>query len=96
MTCRCSRESTLDGKRLSFAVRLLFKIVFPIRGVRDYTCGYRAYRGTVLREAFDRYGDDFINEEGFRCKGDILISSPRDITFTIRAGECETIPSPSS
>ena len=58
---------------ISFGARLLFKIVFPIRGVRDYTCGYRAYRGSVLREAFDRYGESFINEEGFQCMVDILL-----------------------
>jgi dolichol-phosphate mannosyltransferase len=67
---------------LSFGARLLFKVVFPIRGVRDYTCGYRAYRGTVLREAFDRYGDDFINEEGFQCMVDILLKLRRmDVIF---------------
>lgn len=67
---------------LSLGARLLFKVVFPIRGVRDYTCGYRAYRGTVLREAFDRYGDDFINEEGFQCMVDILLKLRRmDVIF---------------
>lgn len=67
---------------LSFGARVLFQIVFPIRGVRDYTCGYRAYRGEILRQAFERYGDDFINEEGFQCMVDILLKLRRmDVIF---------------
>jgi dolichol-phosphate mannosyltransferase len=58
---------------LSLGARLLFRVVFPIRGVRDYTCGYRAYRGAVLRDAFMKYGDGFIGEEGFQCMVDILL-----------------------
>jgi dolichol-phosphate mannosyltransferase len=54
----------------------------PIRGVRDYTCGYRAYRGRVLRQAFQRYGDDFINQEGFQCMVDILLKLRKmDVIF---------------
>jgi dolichol-phosphate mannosyltransferase len=67
------RGVPLHRNVLSFGARLLFKAVFPIRGVRDYTCGYRAYRGALLRDAFKKYGDDFINEEGFQCMVDILL-----------------------
>jgi dolichol-phosphate mannosyltransferase len=58
---------------LSLGARALLQTVFPIRGVRDYTCGYRAYRARVLREAFRRYGDDFVNQQGFQCMIDILL-----------------------
>lgn len=60
-------------KLLSLAARAIFQLSFPIRGVRDYTCGYRAYRASVLRDAFRRYGDDFVNQEGFQCMVDILL-----------------------
>ncbi|MFO0946355.1 MAG: glycosyltransferase [Planctomycetota bacterium] len=67
---------------LSFAARVLFQVVFPIRGVRDYTCGYRAYRGEILRQAFEKYGDDFVNEEGFQCMVDILLKLRKmDVIF---------------
>jgi dolichol-phosphate mannosyltransferase len=62
---------------LSFAARILFQIVFPIHGVRDYTSGYRAYRGAVLKEAFNRYGDLFVSEQGFQCMVDILLKLAR-------------------
>lgn len=62
---------------LSYAASLLFRSVFPIRGVRDFTCGYRAYRASVLRQAFARYREEFINEEGFQCMVDILLKLRR-------------------
>jgi dolichol-phosphate mannosyltransferase len=52
---------------------MLFRIVFPIRGVKDYTCGYRAYRPLLLKAAFDRWGDGFVSEAGFQCMVDILL-----------------------
>jgi dolichol-phosphate mannosyltransferase len=58
---------------LSFGARALFQIVFPIHGVRDYTSGFRAYRGQALRLAFARYGDQFVSEGGFQCMVDILL-----------------------
>lgn len=68
---------------LSFCARVLFQIAFPIHGVRDYTCGYRAYRGAVLKEAFRRYGDQFVSEEGFQCMVDILLKL-RDMDVIFR------------
>jgi dolichol-phosphate mannosyltransferase len=62
---------------LSYAASLLFRFVFPTRGVRDFTCGYRAYRASVLRQAFARYREEFVNEEGFQCMVDILLKLRR-------------------
>lgn len=67
------RGVPLHRKLLSLGARVAFKLVFPIRGVRDYTCAYRAYRASVLRDAFRRYGDDFVNQEGFQCMADIVL-----------------------
>jgi dolichol-phosphate mannosyltransferase len=57
----------------SIGARWLFQIMFPIRGVRDYTCGYRAYRADALRQAVNMYGDDLITETGFSCMADLLL-----------------------
>ena len=71
------RGVPLHRKLLSLGARFLFQLFFPIPGVRDYTCGYRAYRASVLLKAFRRYGDDFVNQEGFQCMVDILIKLSR-------------------
>jgi dolichol-phosphate mannosyltransferase len=58
---------------LSMGAGWLFRFTFPIEGVRDYTCGYRAYEAWLLQEAFARWGDDFIDQPGFSCMVDILL-----------------------
>ena len=63
----------LTRRILSMGASLLFRIVYPISGVKDYTCGYRAYRASLLREAFDYWGEDLFSEPGFSCMIDILL-----------------------
>jgi dolichol-phosphate mannosyltransferase len=58
---------------LSTGLSWLFRVVYPIPGARDYSCGYRAYRAGVLREAVARFGDTLFAERGFACMVDILI-----------------------
>ena len=41
-------------------------------GVRDYTCGFRAYRGETLRNLIDTFG--FIRENGFSCMFELLLN----------------------
>ncbi len=62
---------------MSAAASLLLRVLFPIRGVRDFTCGYRAYRAAVLRQAVAHYRGDFVNQEGFQCMVDILLKLRR-------------------
>lgn len=63
----------LHRNLLSLGARALFSVAFPIRGVRDYTCGFRAYRSEVLREALARHGESFVSEQGFSCMVDVLL-----------------------
>jgi dolichol-phosphate mannosyltransferase len=67
---------------LSFAASVLFRIVYPIPGVKDFTCGYRAYRASALRAAFSLYRKEFIDQEGFQCMVDILLKlKPMGLRF---------------
>ncbi len=52
---------------LSWGASAIVSLVRPIPGVRDYSCGFRAYRAAVLAWAFERYGDRFVRERGFGC-----------------------------
>jgi dolichol-phosphate mannosyltransferase len=67
----------LHRKLLSDGARWLFQIAFPIRGVRDYTCGYRAYRAGFLRHAMRVFGEQFCDQPGFACMVDILLKLAR-------------------
>ncbi len=62
---------------LSFGARLLMGVLFPIRGCRDYTCGYRAYRVGLLRKAIEHTGGCLVQEAGFACMADLLLSLSR-------------------
>lgn len=64
-------------KILSQGASLLFRLFFPLKGVKDFTSGYRAYRMKIIKDAFERYGDNFINQPGFSCMVDILIKLRR-------------------
>lgn len=62
---------------LSHGASWVFRTTMALPNVKDYTCGYRAYRAGLLKEAFETYQDDFISESGFSCMVDILIKLGR-------------------
>jgi dolichol-phosphate mannosyltransferase len=59
-------------KLLSYFGCIIFKIVFPIKNVKDYTCGYRAFRLEKIRKAFDE-NKNFFSEKGFTASVDIIL-----------------------
>ncbi len=62
---------------LSYWGGWLFRLYFPIRGVRDYTCGFRAYRAASLNRALQHYGTDLFDQDGFQCMVDLLLKLRR-------------------
>ncbi len=62
---------------LSRAASIIFRLLFPIQGVRDYTCGYRAYRMEIIQQGISTYKDQFVSEKGFACMVDILLKLRR-------------------
>ena len=55
----------------------MFRLLMPLPGVKDYTCGYRAYKYEPLRATIDFYGDEFVSEQGFSCMVDVLLKMRR-------------------
>ena len=66
---------------ISYVASWLLRITFPTPGVRDFTCGYRAYRGATLQAAISLYGEGFVNVDGFQCMVDILLKLRRMSTI---------------
>lgn len=62
---------------LSALASLLFRTLFPTAGVRDYTCGFRAYRAEALQTAMKACGGDLVTEQGFQCMAGILLKLRR-------------------
>jgi dolichol-phosphate mannosyltransferase len=75
---RYARNALVRGVPLSRRVTAigamaLFKLIHPIRGVWDYTCGYRAYRIGALKAASIRYDKELVRESGFACMVELLL-----------------------
>ncbi len=49
---------------LSYSANIFMKLLFNIKGVRDYSCGYRAYKVKVLQDAIKIFGNGFIQLKG--------------------------------
>jgi len=62
---------------LSRGASLLLSITAPVRGARDYTCGFRLYRATLLRKAAQVWGERLIEEAGFTCMAELLLKLGR-------------------
>jgi dolichol-phosphate mannosyltransferase len=58
---------------LSMVASLGLRGLFRIPGVRDYSCGYRAYRGSILTELRERYGAAVITENDFASMLELLV-----------------------
>ena len=57
---------------LSAGARAVFTFLFPVPGVRDYTCAFRAYRGDLLRRGIERWGE-LVTEDGFASSAEWLL-----------------------
>jgi dolichol-phosphate mannosyltransferase len=58
---------------LSRGMSLLFCLIYPIKGVRDYSCGYRAYRAEFLQKILTDYDRHLLPKDGFACMVGILL-----------------------
>ncbi len=74
----------------SRGARFLFHLLLPLPGVTDFTCGFRAYRSGLIKNALERFGDAIIERTGFACTDDLLVNlatfdiSIAEIPFTLR------------
>ena len=58
---------------LSRGANLLFWVLFRFPGIRDYTCGFRAVRWTVLQQVWAVHGRELITARGFACTDELLL-----------------------
>ncbi len=74
---RGGREEGVPWRRrmLSRAAGLVFRSVCPIRDVRDYTTGFRAYRASLLKELWSLHGDRLVESTAFSVMTEILLKA---------------------
>lgn len=61
----------LYRRTISRIANLLIKSIFPIRGVWEYTCGYRAYRASVIQDAIEIFENRFVDLKGMGFTGTV-------------------------
>jgi len=49
---------------VSYGANIFMKILFNIEGIRDFSCGFRAYRVKILKDAIQIFGNGFIQLKG--------------------------------
>ena len=59
-------------KFMSDMARVYYTMVLHVPGVRDYTCGYRVYRYSIIKKVVERFGEDPIKEKSFACMMEFL------------------------
>ena len=62
----------MSRKFLSSAAAILFKIFYPIKNVKDYTSGFRAFRVIKIKKII-KNNSNFFSETGFSASVDILL-----------------------
>ena len=61
----------------SWGASVLLRATLPTPGIRDFTCGFRAYRASALREALRRDAGRFEQVSGFECMLYLLLQMRR-------------------
>lgn len=67
------RHFPLKRLLLSRGANLIFRLLFPVAGTKDFTIFYRAYRVPPLRAAMAAHGDRFIESTTFLANAEILV-----------------------
>lgn len=57
----------------STGARCLLSMVFPLKGVRDYTVNFRAYRTNLIQEGLSRANEPFLVFDTFTAAAEILL-----------------------
>jgi dolichol-phosphate mannosyltransferase len=76
---------------MSVGARLLFWYYLALPGVRDYTCGFRGFRASLLLDGLKRFGESgLITRSGFACTDELLVNlamlgpTIKEVPFVLR------------
>jgi dolichol-phosphate mannosyltransferase len=76
-------------RTLSWGAGKVMSFFFPVPGLKDYSCGYRAYRASTLERVYRSYGEQLIENRSFAAMVELLIkvigfcNEVREIPFSL-------------
>lgn len=59
---------------LSDCAALVFRMLIPIRGLKDYTCGFRCYKGSLVKRMMDKW-PSLVSETGFAASAELVVKA---------------------
>ncbi|MFN3550367.1 MAG: glycosyltransferase family 2 protein [Endomicrobiia bacterium] len=77
-------------KLISFIARIVLRTIFPYKNLKDYTSGYRAYSAKIIKQLYQKFKENFIEEKNFVVQIELLtklfLFSPKiyEIPFCLR------------
>lgn len=76
-------------RTLSWGAGKVMGLFFPVPGLKDYSCGYRAYRASTLERVYSYYGERLIENRSFAAMVELLVkvvgfcNEVREIPFAL-------------
>ena len=92
-------------KTISMLANQFMKFFFPIKGLKEYSSGYRAYRAEIIKDAIETFGNRFIQLKGlgFSCTLEKIVKlkilsarfgeSPMVLRYDQKRGESKMVSS---
>ena len=74
----------LRRRLMSQTVNALFRLCSSVQGTHCFTNGFRAYRVSVLQQAYQRYGEKLIEQTGFPGGTELFLKAA---TKDVKTGE---------
>jgi dolichol-phosphate mannosyltransferase len=59
----------------SWGINTMLRVMYPIKGISDYSIFMRAYRADLIQRSIAHYGQDWIESVGFVANAEILIKA---------------------
>lgn len=57
---------------MSDMAKIYYSFILRVPDVKDYTCGYRVYKYSIIEKLVAKYGNDPIKEKSFACMMELL------------------------
>lgn len=72
--CSKSKVTGLSQYRniLTICAKFYYQILLGIPKIKDYTCGYRAYRSNIIKKAYQVFDGMLVTERSFACMMELL------------------------
>jgi len=88
LSSRYCEQSVISGVSffrlfLSFGARVLYRLFWHFKGVKDYTCLFRSHKGSLLKQFLTDQPPPYLTQQGFACTTEFLAKLMRHAPLTV-------------